>query len=195
MTEFLERSLSWSVRDDDGRAMPTLFGHFAVFNRWTEIDSPAEGHFMERVVPGAFRGTFERDRSKFRVLFNHGQDPQIGAKPIASITELREDGHGAYYEAHLLDAPYVRDLLPALRAGQLGASFRFSVESDSVNTRPERSTHNPRRLPERTLTAVRLREFGPVTFGAYTDATAGVRTDTFDPSDPARLRELLAALS
>jgi phage head maturation protease len=34
--------------------MPTVSGHFAVFNRWTEIDSLFEGQFMERFAPGSF---------------------------------------------------------------------------------------------------------------------------------------------
>jgi hypothetical protein len=59
--------------DKGGVSEPTLFGHFAVFNEWTEIDSMFEGHFLERIAPGAFKKTFREQQQK--VLFQHGQDP------------------------------------------------------------------------------------------------------------------------
>src|SRR6266702_2908415 len=62
--------------------MPTLFGHFAVFGRWTEIDSVWEGQFMEQLAPGAFKKTMAENRSNMRVLFNHGKDPAIGDKVL-----------------------------------------------------------------------------------------------------------------
>ena len=61
---------------------PLLTGQFAVFNQFAEINSRAEGRFMERVAPGAFKETMKRDRTRMRLLFNHGQDPTIGDKPI-----------------------------------------------------------------------------------------------------------------
>lgn len=184
------------LRDDtdgDGR---TLHGHFAVFDTWTEINSIFEGRFLERVAATAFDAAFA-DTKGVRVLYEHGADPSIGNKPIANPTVMRSDDVGAYYEAELFDAGYVNDLLPALRAEQLGASFRFRV-TDEEWTEPKRSTeHNPERLPERTVRSVNLYEFGPVTWGAYPDATAGVRsgTDSFidrlvhDPVFVARFTE------
>jgi hypothetical protein len=62
-----------------------------------------EGNFMERFVPGAFKKTLRESRDKLRVLFQHGQDPEIGDKPIASINDVREDDEGAVYEASLFD--------------------------------------------------------------------------------------------
>jgi HK97 family phage prohead protease len=155
------------------RAGRTLVGHLAVFNRWATINSALEGHFLERVAPGAFRASLARSQPK--ILLNHGSDPQLGDKPIAVITELREDDIGAYYEAPLLDG--VPDLVvDGLAAGLYGASFRFTVERDSWERQPERSAHNPEGLPERTLTEVNLMEFGPVTWPAYGEATAGLRS-------------------
>jgi HK97 family phage prohead protease len=170
------------LRDNQDDAGPTMVGHFARFNEWTEIDSVFEGNFMERVAPGAFRKTFAENRDRMRVLFQHGQDPQIGDKPLGSIDVLEEDKRGAYYEVPLLDAPYVRDnILPGLRAGLYGASFRFSVQREEFNRDTQPSEHNPQALPERTLKEIAVREFGPVTFPAYPGATAGVRslTDEF----------------
>lgn len=162
-----------AAEDGTGR---TLNGHFAVFNRWTEINSWYEGQFRERIAPGAFSRTFAERGDKIRVLYDHGHDPSIGNKPLAAPTVLHEDKTGAYYEAELFDASYVDDLLPALRAGQLGASFRFRVVAEDW-VEPARATRdNPGKLPERTITDLELYEFGPVTFPAYADATAGVRS-------------------
>lgn len=157
-------------------ANPTMFGHFAVFNEMTEIDSMFEGHFMERIAPGAFKKTMRENRSGILPLFQHGTDPVAGDKPLGPIDDLREDDTGAYYEVPLLDAPYVRqDILPGLQAGLYGASFRFQMVREQFDEEPDTSDENPHGLPERTLKEVRLFEFGPVSFPAYPSATAGVR--------------------
>lgn len=180
-----------------GDGMPTLYGHFARFNEWTEIDSLWEGRFLERIAPGAFKRTINNNRNHMRVLFNHGSDPSIGDKVLGSITDLREDGDGAAYEVGLFDTSYVRDLLPGLEAGQYGASFRFRVVHEEIKDKPERSDHNPEGLPERTIKEAEVMEFGPVTFPAYAGATAGVRslTDEFIVgrfvTEPKRLREMI----
>jgi HK97 family phage prohead protease len=127
--------------------MPTLTGHFSVFNTWYEVDSVVEGHFLERVAPGAFARTIAEDRSQMRILFNHGKDPQIGDKPLGAIESLTEDARGAAYEARLLDTSYNRDLVPGLQAGVYGSSFRFHVTGEEFTDRPERSTHNPDGIP------------------------------------------------
>ena len=182
--------------------MPTMTGHFAVFNQWTEINSVVEGRFMERIAPGAFARTFNNNRDKMRVTFQHGRDPQLGDKPLGPISELREDGKGAYYEVPLLDTSYNKDLLPALQAGLYGSSFRFNVLKDewNPNSKSKVSATNPSGLPERTLTEVNVPEFGPVTFPAYSGASAGVRslTDVYVldqfTRDPERLAELIDSI-
>jgi HK97 family phage prohead protease len=179
----------------DGADSPVLFGHFARFNEWAEIRTVFEGHFMERFAPGAFKKTFREQRDRMRVLFQHGMDPEVGDKPIAAITELREDDDGAYYEASLFDGlPNL--VMDGLRANQYGASMRFGVMREHENKRPEPSEHNPDGLPERTVIEARVPEFGPVTFPAYAGATAGVRSLTDDfiqrcfEQDPDRLRAM-----
>jgi len=175
----------------------TMFGHFAVFDVWTEINSVFEGKFLERIAPGAFSDTFRDRRGQIRVLYDHGADPMIGNKPLGSPDVLREDKTGAYYEVDLFDSSYVNDLKPAIRTGQVGASFRFKVTGEEWAS-PEKATRdNPQQLDERTITKVDLYEFGPVTFPAYADASAGLRsrTDEFiahflnDPVFVARFKE------
>lgn len=158
----------------------TMFGHFAVFNRWTEIDSWFEGRFRERIAPTAFDQTFAERGDKIRVLYDHGHDPSVGNKPLGVPTTLKADKRGAYYEVDLFDATYVNDLKPAMRAGQLGASFRFKVTSEEWNDPKSATKDNPQKLPERTITGLDLYEFGPVTFPAYAEASAGLRSMTDD---------------
>lgn len=159
--------------EDEGR---TLYGHFSKFDRWYEINS-WEGRFLERTVPGAFKKTMSEGRDRMRVLYDHGNDPQLGNKPLGPIRTVTEDDEGAYYEVPLIDTDYNRDfVIPALDAGLLGASFRFRTIRDEWVDHPKASAHNPERLPERTLTEVAVPEFGPVTFGASQAATAGVRS-------------------
>ena len=163
--------------DDDHN---TLTGHFAVFGEWTKIDSAFEGRFMERIAPGAFAKTFAENRSAVKVLFNHGNDSTMGDQILGTIDALEEDERGARYDVPLFEGipPLI---LSGLRSGAYGASFRFRVipgKDEWVDT-PKRSESNPDGIPERTVREVQLFEFGPVTFPAYANATAGVRAVSY----------------
>jgi HK97 family phage prohead protease len=116
--------------------------------------------------PGAFAHSLAQDRNRLRVLFQHGRDPQIGDKVLGIPTLLREDELGAQYEVPLLDTSYVADLIPGLRAGAYGASFRFKVLREDLNESARASRYNPKGLPERTIREAKVMEFGPVTFPA-----------------------------
>lgn len=163
------------IRADDNGGMPTLSVRFSVFDTWYEIDSWLEGQFLERTVRGAFKKTIRENRDNIKILFDHGHDPQIGNKVLAPVEDLREDTDSPIGEGRLFDTSYNRDLLPGLEAKAYGSSFRFRVIKDEWNDEPGSSDHNPKGLPERTVKEVRLFEFGPVTFPANPDATAGVR--------------------
>jgi len=185
-------------KEDDGIGL--LEGEFAVFNEWTEINSAWEGNFLERIAPTAMNKTFDENRAGMKVLYDHGHDPQIGNKPLGPIRDLYPTETGARYGVPLFDTSYNRDLLPGLKAGVYGASFRFKVIREEFEKNPARSDYNPRGLPERTITEARVMEFGPVTFPAYEGATAGVRslTDEFIVAQifgsPDRVRSLLGSL-
>lgn len=172
------------VRDlggDTGDAMPTMEVGFARYNEWTEIHSVFEGDFLERIAPGAFTKTIKENAQNMRALFEHGRDPQIGNKVLGPITDIRDTDQGPVAEVPLLDTSYNRDLVPGLREGVYGSSFRFKVMQEEFNRDADRSGHNPDGLPERTILEAKVMELGPVTFPAYAGATAGVRslTDEF----------------
>lgn len=166
----------FELRDDgdgDGR---TMTGFPVVFNRWTEING-WEGQFLERIAPSALTRTLQDRADQVKVLFNHGLDPSIGEKPLgrANVMDVRDDG--LYVEVPLARTSYNDDLLELMRTGALdGMSFRFSVTREEWDDDPARSDVNPDQLPERTITELRLYEFGPVTFPAYAATTVGVRS-------------------
>ena len=183
----------------EGEGMPLMEVRFSPFDVWYEIDSFWEGTFLERTQRGAFAKTIKESRDAIRSLFNHGYDPQIGDKVLGNIEDLREDADSAVGEVRLFDTFYVRELLPGLEAGSYGSSMRMRVVKEQWDDEPEPSDYNPRGLPERTITEVRLLEFGPVTFPANPEATTGVRSATDDfverlrAHDPQRVDELTRA--
>jgi HK97 family phage prohead protease len=156
----------------------TLTGRFSEFGRWYPVSSRFEGDFMERVAPGATVDTIRDNRDGMRVLFDHGMDAQIGNKVLGPIDVLEEKSDGPHYEVPLFDTSYNRDLLPGLKAGVYGASMRMRVTGDEWDDEPPKSDVNPDGIPERTITRMRVLEFGPVTFPANPGASAGVRSAT-----------------
>jgi HK97 family phage prohead protease len=181
----------------DGDSLGTLVLRFSTFDRWYPVSSMWEGDFLERTRPGSFRQTIKDDIGGMRSLFDHGFDPQIGNKVLGPIEGLREEPDSPVGEVPLFDTSYNRDLLPGLRAGVYGSSFRFRVLGESWDDEPDPSEHNPKGLPERSITRIHLMEFGPVTFPANPDATAemnsaGVRSVTDQFYDRLRARDTQA---
>lgn len=186
-----------ALRADD-QAMPTMEVRFSTFDRWYEIDSRWEGQFLERTKHGAFTKTIKERLTQIRCLYDHGYDFQIGNKVLGPIESLSEEQDSPVGVVPLFDTSYNRDLVPGLEAGVYGSSFRFRVIKEEWNDEPGRSDHNPDGIPERTITEVRLYEFGPVTWPANPDSTAGLRslTDSYyerlRSRDPKRVDDLLA---
>lgn len=164
----------------------TLFGHFARFDSWNEIDSWYEGRFLERVAKGAYKKTMREQRDRMRVQFDHGYDTFVGGANLGAIEQLREEDFGPYYEVALYDTDYNRDrVLPMLQGrtldgrmlgSGLGASYRFRVTREDWVEPKKATDSNPEKLPERTIREVTLYEFGPVVFPADPGATAGARS-------------------
>jgi phage head maturation protease len=166
-----------SVADGQG----TLFGHYAVFDVWTEVESFWEGNFMEAIGKGSFAKTIANDRQ--RVTLNHGRDTYLANKILGRIDVHKEDATGAYYEVALYRG--IPELvLEGLRDGAYGASFRFYVMAETFVEKPSPSSYNPRGIPERTITEAMVEEFGPVTFPQYPEATAQLRSRQIQRSTP-----------
>ncbi len=184
------------VNEEEER--PIMRGHLAIFGEPATIDSVVEGQYIERVAPGAFARTIDRNRSRLRVIYDHGQDPRFGRHPLGPIQELKEDERGVYYEVPLLDTSYNRDLIPGLRAGVYGASYRFRPLKVQRTQPSKPSETNPDVWEERTITELEMVEFGPTPFPIYAGTTAGVRsmTDEYRSRqlgiDPEQLRTILS---
>ena len=151
---------------------------FSKFGQWYEIRSVFEGHFMERVMPGAFTKTISDNAGRIRALFNHGFDPSVGQKVLGPIVGMREDSDSPVMEVDLLDTSYNRDLLPGLRRGLYGSSMRMRVKEDNWENNPQRSKHNPEGIPERSILQAAVDEAGPVTFPANPGSSAAMRSGT-----------------
>lgn len=195
-----------ALRSAGDGGMPLLEVRFSPFGVWYEVNSWWEGNFMERTVRGAFSKTMGEARAAsvmpVKLLYDHGYDPFVGNKPLAPVSELDEETDSAVARGTLFDTSYVRDLIPGLEAGVYGSSFRFRVLQESWNDEPGPTDTNPKGLPERSITEVRLFEAGPVTFPANPSATAGVRAvsatdayyDRLRAREPRRVEELAARM-
>ena len=174
----LYRAMQGGITSDDGK---TLTIRLAPHDQWAEIESVSEGHFMERFSRTAYRKTMAEHPPK--ILFQHGKDPEIGEKVIATTDEVGEDATSPYARGRLLDGlpELVAD---GIRAGVYGASHRFSVVRDKWDDKPLGGPHNPGKLPERTISEARLFELGPVTWPAYAQASASLRSMTDEMRSP-----------
>lgn len=185
---FLGQPVELRADTEAGRPS-TMFGHFARFEQWNEIESWYEGRFIERLVPGAFAKTFKdimQGRSRAISQYDHGYDPYFGSSSLGPFEALREEDQGPYYEVPLLDADYNHDRLIPMLGGLtidgrsfgsvLGASYRFRVRKEEWVDPKKATDWNPERLPERTIREVTFYEAGPVAFPADQMATSGVRS-------------------
>lgn len=164
-----------------------LRGFLGAFEEWARVDSHVEGQFMERILPGAFKRTIEHNRSRMRVIYDHGLDPRVGRAPLGPLTHLEESERGVDYEVPLLDTSYNRDLIPGLRAGMYGSSYRFRPVKMDPPVRPTKPTdYNPDMWEERSIRELEMVELGPTPFPVYQSTFAGLRSMT----DEYRSRQL-----
>lgn len=165
MSDVIERrtfTASIEVRATDGAAVAV--GHAAVFDRLSQN----LGGFVEVVAPGAFSKTItEQD---VRALYNHNEDYVLGRLGAGTL-RLVEDDDGLSYEVDLnpSDPDAVRVQAKLARGDVIGSSFGFRVIDDEWS-------ETDQGFPLRTLKQVSLRDVGPVTFPAYTDSTAALRS-------------------
>jgi HK97 family phage prohead protease len=160
-------SVDFEVRaEGDGM---TFTGYASVFN------SPSEdlGGFVEYVAPGAFKRSLQ-SRNEVKLLWNHD-----AGEPLASLRggtmQLVEDSRGLKVTAQLPQTSRGRDVAELLRTKVIDSmSFGFNVIRDSWSTDGK----------IRTLESVRLFETSIVSFPAYSQTTATVRSaQTINPDE------------
>ena len=78
------------LREAEDGGMPTLTGHFAVFDQWAAHRQRLRGpRSWSASRPVRSSKTIAENRDQMRVLFNHGKDPHIGDKPLGPIERAR----------------------------------------------------------------------------------------------------------
>jgi HK97 family phage prohead protease len=156
---------TWSVdelRVDGETDSPRIIGHAAVFNMLSEN----LGGFREQIAPGAFAKTLGGD---VRALFNHDPNYPLG-RTKANTLRLTEDSKGLAVEIDPPDTAQARSVVEALRRGDVSQmSFGFRTIRDEWENRPNGDVI-------RTLLEVKLFDVSPVTFPAYTQTDAAVRS-------------------
>lgn len=157
-------------------AAPVFTGHAAVFNQRTAIGNPFTWGFYEEVAPGAFTKTLSEGDARF--LVDHDTS-LIVARKSAGDLRLTEDSIGLDTEADLdQEVSYVRDLTRNVEKRRItGMSFGFMVVKDDwTSEEVETSTGDPIEVEVRTIREVQLLEVSAVTFPAYEQTDAAIRS-------------------
>lgn len=139
-----------------------IVGYAAVFDMLSE---PLWG-FQEKIRKGAFAKTI--GEADVRALFNHDENYVLGRKKAGTL-KLWEDDTGLGIEILAPDTQWARDLIVTMERGDVDQmSFSFRVLREEWSHTPVQEI--------RTLIEVELRDVSPVTFPAYPQTIAQVRS-------------------
>jgi HK97 family phage prohead protease len=148
------------VRASEGSR--TISGYAAVFNVAADIG----GFFREQVAPGAFAKAIKG--GDVRALFDHRSGAVLGRTKSGTL-RMKEDERGLAVEIDLPDTQVARDLVASMERGDIdGMSFGFNVTRQVWD-----ETTDP---PLRTIQEVELHEVSVVTFPAYEETEAALRS-------------------
>ncbi|MHC1739732.1 MAG: HK97 family phage prohead protease [Anaerolineaceae bacterium] len=149
-----------STTGDDGKKK--IEGYAAVFNQLSDD----LGGFREQIAQGAFTKTLKS--ADVRGLWNHNSDYPLGRTKAKTLT-LSEDNEGLKFSIIPPDTQYARDLLVSIERGDVDQmSFGFMVNLDKWEL------VNGEYI--RTLLEVELFDVSPVTYPAYPQTSAAVRS-------------------
>lgn len=164
---------------------PTLAGYAAVYNRMSED----LGGWRERIAPGAFSASLGED---IRAFWNHDVGEILGRTKSGTL-RLSDDERGLRIEVDPPNTALARARVETVRRGDVDQmSFGFRALEDEWNVEDG--------MPVRTLRAVQLFEVSFVTFPAYPETSAAVRSleawraADVPPSHELRRRKITAAL-
>ncbi|MGW9437940.1 HK97 family phage prohead protease [Streptomyces sp. NPDC055607] len=161
--------------DEEGGRVPGFTGHAAVFNSRTAIGNPLTWGFYEEIAPGAFTKTISEGDA--RMLVDHDTRLVVSRVSAGSL-RLAQDQIGLAVDADLDDRlSYVSDLVVNLSNRNVtGMSFGFQVVKDDWTTITVETSEGDLQAELRTIREVRLFEVSAVTFPAYEDTTAALRS-------------------
>ncbi|MEV6437243.1 HK97 family phage prohead protease [Streptomyces anulatus] len=165
-----------SIRADGTAGAERFSGHAAVFNSRTAIGNPLRWGFYEEVADGAFTKTLTEGDARF--LIDHDSYYVVSRVAAGSLL-LAEDQRGLAVDSALdTDLSYVSDLRANVRNGNItGMSFGFYVIKDDWKTEElEIEGADPVQVDVRIIREVRLVEVSAVTFPAYPETEAELKS-------------------
>lgn len=182
-TRALEETNVHLVRAE-GEDAPKFTGYAAVYNSRTAIGDPLRWGFYEQIAPGAFDRSIETGDPRF--LVDH-DSRMVVARASAGDLRLVSDDRGLSVDADLdIEVSYVRDLVRNLEKRRItGMSFGFRVDKDEweeidVEVTDDQGRTATATVELRTLVQIQVPEISAVTFPAYEDTTAGLRSMVSD---------------
>lgn len=167
--------VSIRAADDDGDER--FVGYAAVFNVRAAIGNPLKWGFYEEIAPGAFTKTLtEGDQ---RMLIDH-DSYYVVSRVSAGTLHLAQDAKGLPVDSALdTELSYVSDLKANVRNKNItGMSFGFYVVKDEWGSEEIEvpGYTDPVEVEVRTIREVRLIEVSAVTFPAFEETEAGLRS-------------------
>lgn len=143
----------------EGEEKPKIQGYAARFNSLSED----LGGFREIIAPGAFSNSLSED---VRALWNHDANHVLGRSKSGTLM-MAEDEYGLRVT---IDPPESAEwMLESMKRGDVDQmSFGFYTEDDEWNMVDGE--------PRRTLKRVRLFDVSVVTYPAYPETSAAVRS-------------------
>lgn len=161
--ELERRFLSSDYFKLDETDKPKIIGYAAIFN----VLSDDLGGFREKIAPGAFRKTLQQN-DDVRALVDHDSKLVLGRKKAGTLN-LNEDERGLYIEINPPDTNAGKDAIISIKRGDINQmSFGFFTVDQEWTTENEEEI--------RTLKEVKLFDVSIVTYPAYPDTEAAIRS-------------------
>ena len=162
MKNDIERRCLNEIRMTDEGEGRTIVGYASVFNTPTDIG----GMFREQIAPGAFADAIGRD--DVRALIDHDPSKVLG-RNTAGTLRMSEDKKGLRVEIDMPDTQQARDLQVSMARGDIDQmSFGFQALRQEWDRTDD--------VPLRTIQEATLFDVSVVTFPAYPEAKAGLRS-------------------
>ncbi|MFF7200514.1 HK97 family phage prohead protease [Streptomyces sp. NPDC008141] len=169
-------SAGLQIREAGEGSPPGFEGHAAVFNSRTAIGNPLTWGFYEEIADGAFTKTLAEGDARF--LVDH-DTRLVVSRVSAQSLRLAQDAVGLAVDADLDQRlSYVADLIVNLENRNItGMSFGFRVVKDEWEPVEIETVSGDKAEAElRIIREVQLYEVSAVTFPAYEDTDAGLRS-------------------